>query len=316
MKPTIRLALRDWDYITPLALGDIASDRVDLRVTRVANLPDLADSSDFDASEMSLSRYTTSRARGVDSVLGVPNFIMRGFRHRCVITRIGSPHRTLGDLKGGRIGLAGWQDSGNTWTRAALAHAGVGIADAQWIVGRLTAQDPTIDRLAGFGKPGRIDTLPGDPPIVDLLLAGDLDAVFMPFMPSQLYGRQATLRHLVTDLRTAERAYFDAVGYVPGIHVLGVKSAIAQKNPWLAQELSDTLDRSIAMWTQKRRRYMDTTAWMIEELGATSRDLPEGWDASGLHANRTMIAAFIAEAHGQGLMTTPVTPDSLFPAAP
>ena len=87
VKPTIRLAVRDWDAMTPLALGDITSERLDLRLDRVAALPeDLATDPNYDASETSLSRYTTARARGETAVVGVPNFIMRAFRHRCVIT--------------------------------------------------------------------------------------------------------------------------------------------------------------------------------------------------------------------------------------
>jgi 4,5-dihydroxyphthalate decarboxylase len=313
VKLTIRLALRDWDYMTPLVLGDVTSPRLDVRVDRVAALPDdLATSALYDASEMSLSRYTTARARGETSVFGVPNFIMRGFRHRCVITARDRALSRLADLRGGRIGLAGWQDSGNTWTRAALAREGVGIEDAQWIVGRLAASHPSIDRVGRYARPGRIETLPGDPPILELLLEGKLDAVFTPFMPEGFYGRDAKYRHLVTDLRGAELGYFAAVGYVPGIHILGIKAELARQHPWLAQELSDLIDASQVLWRDKRRRYAETTPWIVDELGQSARDLPEGWDASGLEANRAMIAGFIAEARGQGLMDVALTPDALF----
>ncbi len=315
MKLTIRLALRDWDYMTPLVLGDVTSNRLDVRVDRVAALPDdLATSVEYDASEMSLSRYTTAWARGETGVFGVPNFIMRGFRHRCVITARDSRLTRLADLRGRRIGLAGWQDSGNTWTRAALEHDGVGIEDAHWIVGRLSPDHPSIDRVGRYARPGRIETLPGDPPILDLLLEGKLDAVFTPFMPDGFYGRDARYRHLVADLRAAERAYFAAVGYVPGIHVLGIKADLARQHPWLAQELSDLIDASQRLWHDKRCRYADTTPWIIDELGQCARDLPERWNASGLEANRRMVAAFIEQARHQGLMDTDITPDTLFPA--
>jgi 4,5-dihydroxyphthalate decarboxylase len=317
MKLTIRLALRDWDYMTPLALGDVTSERLDLKLDRVAALPeDLATDLNYDAGEMSLSRYTTARARGETAVFGVPNFIMRGFRHRCVITARHSPLTRLADLHGRRIGLAGWQDSGNTWTRAALAHEGVGIEDAEWIVGRLAASHPSIDRVGRYARPGRIETIQGDPPILDLLLEGKLDAVFTPFMPAGFYGRAAKYRHLVTDLRATERAYFETVGYVPGIHILGIKADLVRQHPWLAQELSDLLDASQRMWLDKRRRYAETTPWIIDELGQSARDLPETWDASGLEPNRHMIAAFIAQARHQHLMDAALTPDTLFPATP
>lgn len=317
MKLAIRLALRDWDTMTPLALGDVASERLDIRLERVAALPDnLATDARYDASEMSLSRYTLARGRGENVVFGVPNFIMRAFRHRCVIAARDSKPTRLADLRGGRIGLAGWQDSGNTWTRAALAREGVGIEDAHWIVGRLAADHPSIDRLGRYGRPGRIETLAGDPPILQLLLEGKLDAVFSPFMPAGFYGPAAKYRHLVTDLRATERAYFAAVGYVPGIHILGIKADLVAQDPWLAKELSDLLDASKLMWRDKRRRYAETTPWIIDELGQSARDLPDTWEASGLAANHCMISDFIAQGREQGLTEASLTPEALFPDLP
>lgn len=315
MKVTVRLALRDWDYMTPLVVGDVASDRLDVQVDRVGTLPeDFANDPRYEASEISFSRYATARARGDAAVFGVPNFLMRGFRHRCIITARTSPLTQLQDLKGGRIGVTGWQDSGNTWTRAALAQAGVGIEDVHWYAGRLTEAHPIVDRLGPYARPGRIEAVPGERPMLDLLESGELDAVFTPFMPPGFYGRESKFRHLVTDLHGAELDYFNAVGYVPGIHVLGIKAALAARYPWLPQALSDLLDESQQVWLEKRRKYAETTPWIIEELGRSGRDLPEGWNASGLEPNRRMIADFLAEIRRQGLADTDLTPDTLFPA--
>lgn len=309
----VRLAVRDWDYLTPLVLGDVRSDRVELQVGRVATLPDLADDPRYDAGEVSFSRYTTGRLRGSRAIFGVPNFLMRGFRHRCIITRRDSTLTRLEDLAGKRIGLTGWQDSGNTWTRQVLARAGVGIEDAVWLVGRLTEDHPVTDRLAFYGRPGRIEAIPGERPMMALLDEGGLDAVFTPFMPPGFFGRNAAWRHLLVDLVAAERAYFDAVGYVPGIHILGLKAEVAAAHPWLAQELSDLVDRSQAMWLEKRRKYAETTPWIIDELGRSARALPADWNASGLEPNRRMIADFLDEVRRQGLADSPMTPDQLFP---
>lgn len=315
MRVTVRLALRDWDYMTPLVLGDVASDVIDVKVDRVGTLPDdFANDPRYDASEVSFSRYTTGRARGDAAVFGVPNFLMRGFRHRCIITARESRLTRLEELKGGRIGVTGWQDSGNTWTRAALALAGVGIEDVRWYAGRLTEAHPIVDRLGPYARPGRIEAVPGERPMLDLLESGELDAVFTPFMPSGFFDRGSKFRHLVSDLHGAELTYFNDVGYVPGIHILGVKSAIALEHPWLPQALSDLIDESQRVWLEKRRKYADTTPWIIDELGRCGRDLPEDWNASGLEPNRKMIGDFLTEVRRQGLAEMNLTPDTLFPA--
>ncbi len=317
MKVKVRLALRDWDYITPLVLGDVRSERLDVQVDRVATLPeDFASDPRYDASEISFSRYTTGRARGDTRIFGMPNFLMRGFRHRCIITACTSPLTRLQDLKGKRIGVTGWQDSGNTWTRAALAQAGVGIDDVRWYAGRLTEVHPIVDRLGPYARPGRIEAVPGERPMLELLESGELDAVFTPFMPTGFFERGSKFRHLLPDLHGTELAYFNAVGYIPGIHILGIKAEFAAEHPWLAQELSDLLDESQRVWLEKRRRYADTTPWIIDELGRSGRDLPPDWNASGLETNRRMIADFLAEIRKQSLADTDLTPDELFPAFP
>jgi 4,5-dihydroxyphthalate decarboxylase len=317
VKVQVRLALRDWDYMTPLVLGDVRSDRIDVHVERVGTLPeDFASDPRYDASEVSFSRYTTGRARGETAVFGVPNFLMRGFRHRCIITARTSPLTRLEDLEGKRIGVTGWQDSGNTWTRAALAQAGVRIEDVRWYAGRLTEAHPIVDRLGPYARPGRIEAVPGERPMLDLLESGELDAVFTPFMPPGFFDRGSKFRHLVPDVHAAELAYFNTVGYVPGIHILGIKASFAAAHPWLPQALSDLLDESQRVWLEKRRKYADTTPWIIDELGRCGRDLPDGWNASGLEPNRRMIADFLSEIAKQNLADTDLTPESLFPAVP
>ncbi|MFC3060700.1 nitrate ABC transporter substrate-binding protein [Paenirhodobacter populi] len=316
MTLTLRLAVRDWDYVTPLALGDVTSDRLKLVIDRVGTLvPHLGHDPAHDAAETSFSRYTQLRLDGDDSIMGIPNFIMRGFRNRCVITREDSDLVDFAGLKGRRIGVTGWRDSGNTWTRALLRREGVGVEDAFWFAGRLTEKHPITDRLDGFGRPGRIEACPGERPMVDLLREGLLDAIFTPFMPEGFFAPDSGLRQVQRDYRSAEKAYFDAVGYVPGMHILSVKSDVLAHHPWVAQELSDMVDASQRMWIQKRRKYADTTPWMFEELARTAADLPEDWNISGLEPNRKMIADFAQELQAQGIAPRLLTPEDLFPAA-
>jgi len=303
--------------MTPLVLGDVRSERIEVQVDRVGTLPeDFANDPRYEASEVSFSRYTTGRARGDTAVFGVPNFLMRGFRHRCIITARTSPLTRLEELKGKRIGVTGWQDSGNTWTRTALARAGVGIADVRWYAGRLTEAHPIVDRLGPYARPGRIEAVPDERPMLELLESGELDAVFTPFMPMDFFARDSKFRHLLPDVHCSELAYFNAVGYVPGIHILGIKVAFAAEHPWLPQELSDLLDTSQRLWLEKRQKYADTTPWIIDELVRCGRDLPANWNASGLEHNCRMITDFLGEIGNQNLAETDLTPDALFPAVP
>lgn len=315
MTVTLRLALRDWDYMTPLVLGDVSSPRLDIRIDRVGTLvSNIAKDELHDAAEMSFSRYAQLRHDGDDSVAGMPNFIMRGFRHRCIITLKESPVHTLSDLAGKKIGVTGWRDSGNTWTRAACRREGVGVEDAMWYAGRLTEAHPIADRLDGFGRPGRIEAVPGERPMVDLLKEGGLDAVFTPFMPKGFFDQGSPFRQVLDDYRSSEVAYFHAVGYVPGMHLIGFKAEIVREHPWIMDELSALIDESQRLWLEKREKYADTTPWMIGELARCASDLPPNWNISGLEENETMISDFATELYEQKILPRTLSPAELFPA--
>lgn len=314
MTVKLRIAVRDWDYLTPLALGDIRSEKLDVIVDRVGTLvSDPGKDEAHEASEMSFSRYVSLRDEGDTSIVGIPNFIMRGFRHRCVITSNDSGITSFEQLAGKKIGVTGWRDSGNTWTRAALRRHDIGVEDAYWYAGRLTAAHPITDRLDGFGREGRIETMPGEQPMMDALREGALDAVFTPFMPDGYFGKDAGFRQVLPDFRSAELNYFNDVGYVPGMHLMGIKPEILAEHPWVAQELSDLLDESQRMWTAKRRKYAETTPWMIDELLKCAQDLPEDWNVSGIAANEAMINDFAEELHLQGILQRKLSVEELFP---
>lgn len=314
-KPIVRLAVRDWDYLTPLALGDVRSDAIDVEVHRVGTLPRNLEAEPYDAGEFSFSRYAQGRAQGEDNLIGVPHFLMRGFRYRCIITSASSPLKRPDQLAGMRIGLTGWQDSGNVWTRAILRRSGIGIDDALWFVGRLTSEHPIVDRLGGFGRPGGVEAVPGERPMVDLLREGALDAVFTPFMPPGFFDSDSGLRFLVPDWREAEISQFHANGYVPGMHLLCVKPSVARANPWLPTALSELLDESAKVWLQKRRKYADTSPWLLDELQRSSKVLPEDWNSNGYERNKKMIDDFCTELHAQQITTQCLTAQELFPAS-
>lgn len=309
----VSIATRDWDHLTPLLLGDVTSDLVDLRVTRLDTLlPAVREADAFDGVETSLSRYALLRAAQDDRVAGIANFVMRGFRHRCILVANYSPLTQLAMLRGGRIGVTGWHDSGNIWTRAALRDAGVGVEDAKWFVGRLTSAHPIADRLRGYGRAGRIEACPGDAPMLDLLTGGQLDAVCTPFWPEACYGANPPFRPLLSDFVDVERAAFARTGFVPGHHMITFRSDFARAHPWVLAEVSRLLDLSRQVWRMRRRKYAETSPWLIDELLRAARTLPDGADASGAAANRPMLAAFCDALLTQSIISTPLAVEALF----
>jgi 4,5-dihydroxyphthalate decarboxylase len=298
---TIDLALRDWDWLTPLRLGDISTDELraqgfDLRITPVAHLDGQWQADGFAGAEVSLSKTSRSYALGELSYDPTNVVLMQGFRHRCVIVAKDSDYTQASDLVGKRIGVTGWPDSGNTWTRTALQDDGLKIDDATWFAGRLTEQHPEEDRLDGFGVPGRIEEIHGKP-MADRLADGELDAVLTPFMPAGFYNPDSPWRRLYTDVRTKELEWAATTGYVPAHHVLAFDSALP---PEVRSLVVRALDESRQLWRIKREKYVETSAWLAVDFGAEA-ELPAGWDQVGSQSQTDMFEGFFAALKEQNL---------------
>jgi len=307
----LHLGTRHWDHVVPIALGDVATRGV--RLSRLDSTPDLWNEPGYAAAETSFSRYVRARADGDDRVLALPVFLMRSFRHRCILVRQDSPAERPADLAGARIGLTGWPDSGNTWTRAVLREAGVGVADAEWRVGPLTAAHPAFDRIGGAPVGANVRPTDGGAALVDLLETGELDAVMTPFMPPGFHRTGSRLRTLFRDPRGAEQAWFAAHGFVPGIHLLGVRADVLGDAPGLAQELVDLFEAAKRVSAVRRTKLADVTPWLNEEVAVTTRVFGADWMPYGWSANRRMVAAFQDELVAQHLLAAPVPESDLFP---
>ncbi|AUA12956.1 MULTISPECIES: substrate-binding domain-containing protein [Streptomyces] len=311
--PVIRLGLRDWDHLVPLASGLVEIPGFTVRVDARDVTPDVLTEPGLDGGETSFSRYVQARAAGDDRLVGLPAFVMRGFRHRCVLVREDSPLRSLGQLAGARIGLTGWPDSGNTWTRALLRAAGVDLAGVRWLVGPLTADETGKDRVGGRPLPAGVSVMAEGESLVDELAAGRLDAVLSPFMPRELFTRTSRFRHLLDDHRTEERAYWEATGFVPGIHLVTLKREVVEAHPELPAALLAGLEESKRRWLGRRRLLADTTPWLLHELTESARLFGDDWMPYGTKSNAEMTRAFCEELYAQGVWPEPIDPEVIFP---
>ena len=149
---------------------------------------------------------------------------------------------------------------------------------------------------------------------MEALRAGRLDAVFTPFMPEGFYRPGSPFRHVLRDFRSAEIATFRRTGYVPGMHILALKPSLVASQRWLPGALTTLFDRSLAMWLDKRRKYAETTPWILQDIALMDATLGENWAASGVPRNTNMIGDFLTLAMDQGLIARRPTTDELFPA--
>lgn len=315
MPVPVNMLTQDHDHYLPLALGDVSIRGVDLNLKRVrvgttqGLLERVYDDPDVHVGEASFARYISRVAMGDRSVVALPAFVVRSFRHRCIYVRRGH-NLKVSDLAGRTLGISEWRATGNSWTRAVLSDAGVRTQDCKWILARTDGakKPPPRDALppnVTFGEDS--DTL------IDLLLAGRIDAFLAPLEPKALYEKNCPFVRLFDDYPSAERDYFKRTGIFPGHHVVCVKRSFHDAHPDLTPAIYLGLDESKRSFDENAKLFGQSSPWLLRDLETAQALMGEDWRPYGIKNNRKMIDALCRELFEQGLAPRRVDPSELFP---
>jgi 4,5-dihydroxyphthalate decarboxylase len=263
------------------------------------------------AAELSLSRYLLGLAVGDERYVGVPVYLIRGFRHRAFYCAREATYTGLADLRGQRVGVAGWFDTGNTWCRAMLVDARVGLEEVDWY--------STVPRgprdLLDPPTPEFVTKIDRDTTLVQELTQGRLDVILSSFPPREFLAADGPLRRVVSHYPAAERDYFDRTGIYPGFHILAVSRAVYAEHPQCLSLLFDAVVASRDAWFAKNRNFTDLAPWAQVSVEEVAVVFPKDWQHHGIatRENRAMLAAFSTAQHDQGFRTQPLTAESMFP---
>jgi 4,5-dihydroxyphthalate decarboxylase len=306
----LTLATRSYDFILPLVLGDVEAEGLDLTFVRGFRILErvLTDPA-VQGGEASFSRYVQRLARGDRAFVGLPAFLMREFRHRNFFVRRDSGLRDLKDLHGARIGLDGWPNSGNTWSRGLLREAGVPVDAARWVVG---AVNPGEAAPAADALPAGVTTAPAGRALRDMLVAGDLDVLIVAWAPAGFYEPDSPIVRLFPDYRRVERDYYRRTGIFPAHHIVVLRRDVVDARPDAVPRLYTALCRAREHAVKQRLLLHESSPWQLAELEEEAALHGPGFEFYGARANRAMIAAFCAEQSAQGLVPRPIEPDEVF----
>jgi 4,5-dihydroxyphthalate decarboxylase len=306
----VTLAIRDYDYVAPLALGDVAPDGVALTLVRAFDaIERMTADPAIDGGESSFSQYVRRLAAGDRTWVGLPLFVMREFRHRCFFVRRGSGLTDVAHLAGKRVGTDAWGASGNTWSRGILRARGVALDGIRWTVGPVDPGQPA-------GPPGPLPPWAAPAPpgrsLAELLAAGELDALMCPWPPAGFERPDAPIVRLYADYRRAEQEYFRETGLFPAHHVVVLKRPLVDRHPEVVGPLYDAFCRARTRSQANHRVLHESSPWLLADLEEQAALMGPDYRADGYRENRAMVAAFCAEQHAQGLVAAPIDPDTVF----
>ena len=319
-KLDLSIAVGDYDRVRPLIDGAVGIDgvaplfmtlepeEVFFRAFRHA---------EFDIAELSLSSFTVRTARGDNPYVGVPVFLSRAFRHSGIYVRTDRGIRAPADLKGRKVGLAEYQLTANVWIRAFLDDDfGLTPASVEWVRGGI--EEPGRPEKIAIHLPAdvRLTEAPPGRSLSEMLLAGEIDALIGPRTPSAMAVSGSTVGWLFPDPRAAAIDSYRRTGNFPIMHLIGVRSTLVERHPWLPAAVLKAFERAKAV---AFARLADTSAskvmlpFLDQQLTEAQALLgPDPWPY-GVEANRRCLEYFLAQHHRQGLSDRLVPLSDLFP---
>ncbi|MGH7107229.1 MAG: ABC transporter substrate-binding protein [Acetobacteraceae bacterium] len=299
---TLRAALGPDAYGQALALGSVTSERVRLELIEVGEITrafrrmvrELA----FDVCEMALVTAAQAHAFG-KPITALPVVLTRDFHHGAIVCRAGSAIRSPGDLRGRRVGVRAYSQTTGVWVRGILeAEYGVAPEEMTWV----TTEDAHV---AEYRDPANVVRVADGRSLKEHLLGGDVAAAI------GLKGLDpAEVRTVIPAADDAASAWYRRTGICPVNHVLTVRSALLEREPWLGAELyalfgaakkHASLDAPPAAASGSRQR-------LCAIVGGDP--LPDG-----MAANRTSIEMLLGFAADQGLTPGRLDVAELFAAS-
>jgi 4,5-dihydroxyphthalate decarboxylase len=308
----------DYDRTRALADGRVRPEGIDLIYVPLE--PEeifwrMLQYQDFDASELTMAGYITQLAQGNSPFVAIPAFLSRTFRHGCIFVHRDAGIRAPADLRGKRIGVPDYHMTAALWIRGLLEHDyGVRAADCEWVQGGL--RDPGRRERVEYHLPPtiRVRTV-ADRSLDDLLVHGEIDALFTARMPPSFAAGDPRVQRLFPNYREVERAYYQRTGFFPIMHCVALRRRLYEEHPWVAPTLLKALEASkrVALelaYDCNALRY--TLPWLLAEIEATWEVMGRDPWPYGVAPNRATLAAMCQYAYEQGLTPRVVSVDELF----
>ena len=247
----------------------------------------------------------------------IPVFPLRTFRHKSVFVRTDRGIKGPQDLRGKKIATPGYSSSSLTWIRGTFKEEyGLEPSDVEWIVtskasagGKASKQENILPKGVSIsqGPEGKDES--------DLLVAGDVDALFHAAEPRAYMEGNPIVARLFPDYRKAERAYFAKTGIFPIMHSVAIRNDVIENNPWLPAAVFEAYSRAKQLtydFLLHSAWYKVTLPWVGQEFEETRELMGDNYWPYGIAPNRKALEALFRYSYEQGLARRKLTIEELF----
>jgi 4,5-dihydroxyphthalate decarboxylase len=250
---------------------------------------------------MAITTYICARAHG-KRFTAVPVFPMRAFHHGAIVYNTKSGIRSPKDLEGRKVGVnRGYTVTTGLWARSILQHEyGVDLNKITWVLSG-------DEHVAEYRPPANVVSIEAGKTLEQMLLSGEIAAATGVQMDSP------DIQPLLPDARNAGLQRLREGGLYPINHTVVVKDELLAARPDLAGDIFDAFVRAKHVYVDRLKAGIaeptpaDQTFARVMEI--TGDPLPYG-----VAPNRRELEAIMTYSVEQGILTTPMRVDDLFPA--
>ena len=320
----IRFAGYPVDHVQALVDGrvEVENCNVTFESGKIGDLNTLAfeGAQTYAVTEIGLSPYMLAYAnQGFRDYSLIPVFPIRLFRHKSIFVNSDRGIINPEELKGKRVGTPAYSSTSLTWIRGFMQHEyGVKPEDVEWVVSALDSSAKDAGKISkqeniqpegisiAIGPEGKDES--------DMLIDGDVDALFHAGEPRAFTEGHPKIKRLFGDYRAIERDYFARTGIFPIMHAVAIRNDIASQYPWLIEAVFNAYSQA------KQLQYDDmsknwifgTLPWFGKELENTKRLMGGNFWPYGIEPNMKTLEALFQYSYEQGLASKQLTVEELF----
>jgi 4,5-dihydroxyphthalate decarboxylase len=319
VKLRLTLACGDYDRTRALRDGEVLPEGIDLTYLTLPveeTFFRMLRYREFEVAEMSLSTYVASLFDADPSMIAIPIFTSRAFRHSGVFISRSSGIREPEDLRGKAVGNPEYQLTACVWIRGILAeHHGVPTDSVRYLTGGL--EEPRRHEKLELELPERFDvsSIGGGMTLSEALATGEIDALYTPRAPSVFYDGGSSVTRLWADSQAAEEAYFGATRIFPIMHTVVLRRDVYERSPWVARSLLkafvEARDRAYE-WLRETAALSYMVPWLPQQNDRAVELMGENFWPYGFDSNRKVLETFLGYHHEQGLSPRRLQPEDLF----
>jgi len=316
----LTIATTDYDHFRDFRLGGVQAEGIETTWLTLGHheiFSRFTFNREWDVSELSFAKFMAQVTRPNSDIIGLPVYASRLFRFMSFYVNRNKGIKSAKDLKGKRIGVPEWAHTAAVYMRGWLMHeGGVALSDIEWI-------------QAGTNEAGRIEkvelalpkgvnlTSAPDKTLSGMIASGELDCVIIARPPNSFRERHPDVVRLFPDYEEIERRYYEETRVYPIMHVIAMRKAILNENPWAARNLYNAFAES------KRRsleRILDPAVsrypvpWLTNYAARMQGAFGGELFAYGIDANRPTLELFLQYTYEQGIAHRHVKPEDIFPS--